>query len=477
MNNIIAIVNQKGGCGKTTTSINLSASIASRGKKVLLIDLDPQGHATLGLNIREDRFKKSMYDVLSNLTNIGLDDIIIPVSENLDLAPSNILLSAIEQQLSGISDREERLAENIKRMKREYSFIIFDCPPSLGLLTFNALIACNKVIIPIETSFFSLQGVMKLLETINLVKEGANSELKFKALITMYDRRKKFDQEIMKNIKDYFKEECFGTVIRSNVKLKECASFGCPITQYDKNCAGFEDYTDLANEVFAGCGIPEKRIEIETEHKEAVTEPDSFQPSAASCQEQGSKIEEGIPEPDSYQLSAVSSQEESETEVEEATPERDSSHLSATSSQEQESEAEEVVSKPDSSQVPAISFDEQESKVEEVSSVQVAEQKEEEKFEEVVPEQVWDEVTFSYWSPEAKMVQIAGDFNNWSSEGNIKLEKKGDGLWEAKLPLKRGTYQYKYIVDGDWRIDPNNPLKVTNSFGFENSLLELKREN
>jgi len=450
---IIAIVNQKGGCGKTTTSINLSASIASRGKKVLLIDLDPQGHATLGLNIREDRFKKSMYDVLSNLTNIGLDDIIIPVSENLDLAPSNILLSVIEQQLSGISDREKRLAENIKRMKREYSFIIFDCPPSLGLLTFNALIACNRVIIPIETSFFSLQGVMKLLETINLVKEGSNSELKFKALITMYDRRKKFDQEIMKNIKNYFKEECFDTVIRSNVKLKECASFGYPITQYDNSCTGFEDYANLANEVFTDCGISHQIQESKIE--EVVAESESFQPSATCCQEQGSKIKikEGIHVPDSYQLSTVSFQEESEAKVQEATSEHNSPQL------------------------PPINSGEQESKVKEVSSVQVAEQKEEEKFEEVVPEQVWDVVTFSYWAPEAKVVQIAGDFNNWSSEEGIRLEKKGDGLWEAKLPLKRGTYQYKYIVDGNWMIDPNNPLKVPNSFGGENSLLELKKEN
>ncbi|KKR30969.1 MAG: hypothetical protein A2149_08355 [Candidatus Schekmanbacteria bacterium RBG_16_38_11] len=360
--NIIAIANHKGGCGKTTTAINLSASFSREGKRVLLIDLDPQGHATIGLNVTEDKFQKNMYDVLSNLTNVGLNDIIIPVSENLDLAPSNVLLSAIEQQLSGITDREKRLAGNIDNLKREYDFIIIDCPPSLGILTINALIACSEVIIPIETSFFSLHGIMKLLETINVVEEKSKYVIKYKALVTMYDRRKKFDQEVVKNIKDYFKEKCFDTVIRNTVKLKECASFGCPITQYDTSSYGFEDYINLSNEVLQSWQMPLYR-------------------------------------------------------------------------------------------------------------------KEETRFEEAVPAEVWDEVIFSFWAPDAKMVQLAGDFNNWSPEENINLENKGNGLWEKKLILKPGEYQYKYVVDGNWRVDPNNPLKVCDNSGYENSLLKLNQEN
>jgi len=193
---IIASANQKGGCGKTTTAINLSSSLSLKGKRVLLIDFDPQAHATMGLNITPSDLEKTIYDVITPKENesLGIEDILVPIKNNFDLAPSSLILSAVEQELSGMDGREDRLLKAIQALKEPYDYIVIDCPPSIGHLCFNALRACEEVIIPIDMSLFSLRGVAKLLEIIILLKDKIGHDVKSRALITMYDRRTRYSR-------------------------------------------------------------------------------------------------------------------------------------------------------------------------------------------------------------------------------------------------------------------------------------------
>ncbi|MBI1821869.1 MAG: ParA family protein [Nitrospirae bacterium] len=247
---IISIMNQKGGCGKTTTAINLSAFLAEFGKKVLLIDLDPQGHSTAGFNIKENMIELGLFDVFTK--QASLEDIIkLQVYPGLDLAPTTVRLSAIEQYLSGTFERERQLRYHLEKLQLPfiYDYIIIDCPPHLGLLVFNALMASGEVIVPIEPSSFSLQGINKLLETIELLKENAHHLLKVMALPTIYNHHSHFSREILKQILNKFQDLTLKAVIRQNVKLKEAAQKGCPISVYDRQSFGAEDYQSLAFEI------------------------------------------------------------------------------------------------------------------------------------------------------------------------------------------------------------------------------------
>ncbi|MBW2013612.1 MAG: AAA family ATPase [Deltaproteobacteria bacterium] len=253
MMRIISIANQKGGCGKTTSAINLSACLAHTGRKVLLIDMDPQGHSAIGLNINTNELEKTVCDTLchSNGPKVVLNDVTIEVNSNFYIAPSNISLSTLEQHLSMVQGRETKLKEAIGGLDQIYDYIIIDCPPSLGLLTFNSLIASTEVIVPIEMSLFSLHGISKLLKIIDLVREKTGHEIRVKVIATMYDKRTRISKEVLQDIKNHFKDSRFITIINTNVKLKEAASFGKSIIDYDQKARGFRDYMALTKEVIA----------------------------------------------------------------------------------------------------------------------------------------------------------------------------------------------------------------------------------
>ena len=246
---VISIANQKGGCGKTTTAINLSACLAFKERKVLLIDMDPQAHSTMGLNINES--ENTIYDVLCEFEGkkVALSDVAVQISEGFDFVSANIHLSTLEQKLSMTPGREMRLKKAIGDLSHYYDFILLDCPPSLGLLTFNSLMASEEVIIPIDMGFFSLHGTGQLLEIIELVRKKTGHEARIKALATMYDRRTRIAKEILQDIRDHFKDSTLKTVINLNVKLKEAASYGKSILDYDRNSQGYKDYLGLADEV------------------------------------------------------------------------------------------------------------------------------------------------------------------------------------------------------------------------------------
>lgn len=245
---IIAIANQKGGCGKTTTAINLSSSLAKHNRRVLLLDMDPQGHATLGYDIHPDEVKLSIFNVL--LEGVPTDDVILNTKvPYVNLIPSNIYLSTAEQVLAGVPEKEKRLYNALAQITRPFDYIIIDCPPNLGLLSINALRAANEVIIPVDAGFFSLQGLGRLLETIDMLENLSSHRPETYILPTMFSKRSRFAREILDEIGENYEGFIYSTPIRLCTKLKESVSFGSPVNQYAKNSIGNWDYSDLAEEV------------------------------------------------------------------------------------------------------------------------------------------------------------------------------------------------------------------------------------
>ncbi len=368
----IAVVNQKGGCGKTITSINLSAFLAREQRRVLLVDMDPQGHATLGLLTDAAQPSRTMYEVFlpdAGRPPTGLGDVIRPVRENLDVAPSDILLSAIPETLAGRVGREDILSEAMASVEGRYDYVIVDCPPNVGLLTFNTLKACSEAIVPMDPSFFSLHGLGKLLETIEVLAKETDHHIAVRALVTLYSGRSAFAKAVLDEIRRHLDGRHFETVIRYSVKLAEAASHGVPIAHYSRDCVGFDDYRALAVEVL--------QQEAAMRQRERVTIKRNA--TGASARDDGA-----------------------------------------------------------GSSVPAVT-----------------------------PEGVM----FTIEAPDAERVQLAGDFNNWTLDGN-DMEAVG-GVWKKVVKLPPGRYRYRYVVDGRWQNDPLNTTVEPSPYGGEDSVLVM----
>lgn len=249
MGRTIAIANQKGGVAKTTTAVNLSAGIALLGKKVLLIDIDPQGNSTSGLGVDRKQIDKCIYDVLVN--GVSLEKVVIPTDiDNLSILPSTIQLAGAEVELVSVISREVRLKKAIHSVKDDYDYIFIDCPPSLGLLTLNSLTAADTILIPIQCEYYALEGLSQLMNTIKLVRKHLNEDLEIEGVVmTMFDARTNLSIQIVEEVKEFFKEKVFKSIIPRNVRLSEAPSFGKPGIIYDAKSKGSVMYQQLAKEV------------------------------------------------------------------------------------------------------------------------------------------------------------------------------------------------------------------------------------
>lgn len=249
MGRIIAIANQKGGVGKTTTAINLSACLAEKGKKILAVDIDPQGNMTSGLGLEKEAVDKTIYDLM--IGDASIDDVIYKeVIENLDILPTDINLSGAEIELIGTDNKEFIIRNEVHKVKDQYDFIIIDCPPALSVLTINAMTTADSVLVPIQCEYYALEGLSQLIHTIELVKERLNPDLEMEGVVfTMYDARTNLSLQVVENVKDNLNQTIYKTIIPRNIRLAEAPSYGMPINKYDSKSTGADSYRRLAEEV------------------------------------------------------------------------------------------------------------------------------------------------------------------------------------------------------------------------------------
>jgi chromosome partitioning protein len=249
---IFAVANQKGGVGKTTTTVSLAAALAEKGKRVLVVDLDPQGNATMGLGVDGRKFERSVYDVLLN--DVPMADVVEPVGlPNLFVAPATLDLAGVEQELTSVISRELRLKKALASVDGDFDFIFVDCPPSLGLITINAFAAATDIMVPVQTEYYALEGLTQLQKIVDLVQKNLNPTLRItKVVLTMYDARNTLSVDVAKEVKKHFPDELCKAIIPRTVRLAEAPSYGQPITEYDRTSKGAKAYRELAEEILNG---------------------------------------------------------------------------------------------------------------------------------------------------------------------------------------------------------------------------------
>ena len=450
---IIAIINQKGGCGKTTTSINLAACLARLGQKTLLVDMDPQGHCGVGLAVPEDQIERTIYDAMieeSDGKPAKISEIVWQIASDFDLAPSNIKLAGFEQVFAGRTGREDRLTKALAGAKGTYKWAILDCPPSVGLITFNALRACDEVIVPVETGFFSLHGLAKMMETLELMKERCSKDILIRVLPTLYDTRTKLAREVLSELRAKFRDYLMESTVNFNTKLKEAASFGQPITEYDPGSRGYKDFVNLARELMG-----HRPVDIEVQPNEKLSRPAELVQRAKQLS-QLTNFQFGrntVPAGQIPGAPSASPITASPTTAPEAAP-APAQHLERPSV---------ATAHPPRLTIPASTSEESE-------SARTTQQKIEDLYG---VKQLGDEVVFSVKFEQARKVLIAGDFNGWSPMGTPLQTNGRPGVWVTKLPLPRGRYRYRLIVDGQWMTDPNNQYVEINEYGELNNIVEV----
>jgi chromosome partitioning protein len=429
----VAVINQKGGCGKTTVSINLASALAAENKKTLLIDMDPQGHCAVGLAVPEEQIEQSVYDVLVSSRRgetVKFTEILWEISDNFELAPASIDLAAFEQQTNGIVDRENCLKDILKTVEKDYDYVVIDCPPAVGLLTFNALRAATDVIVPVETGYFSLHGLSKQLDTLSILCKQCSQHIHVMVLASMYDIRTKMGREILSELRKHFSGRMFQTVVNFNTKLKEAASLGQPICEYDPASRGHKDFQYLAQELIASDTMVEKQM-VSSLHK--------AEPQIPVVQK--AQIRKEVVKSLDDRLESISS----------------SAHeLLAGLSGGPQPKPKALVGAEPAAARKAVQGD-IDSRLNDFYGTR----------------QSGGAVKFVTLYPRAKSVQIAGDFNNWQPH-QTALKPTQDGKWELALALAPGKYRYRMVVDGQWQQDPYNEQTELNPFGEFNSILEVK---
>ena len=471
----IAIINQKGGCGKTTTAINLAACMARMNQKTLLVDMDPQGHCAVGLAVPEEQVERSMYDALIDKQDgrpALLSEIVWQIATDFDLAPSNLRLAAFEQIFAGRQGREDRLLNALKPVQNTYQWAIIDCPPSVGLITFNALRACDEVIVPVETGYFSLHGLAKVMETLEELKEQLGKDIAIRVLPTLYDTRTKLAREVLAELRAKFRDYLMESNINFNTKLKEAASFGQPITEYDPGSRGYKDFANLARELMG-----HRPMEVEATPGERLTRPAELVQRARQLSQLtnfkfGRNATQIMADSDAAQLATAELEAEVETVPTQpmvlqmamapqpaavATPTAQQVPFPSPRIAQLTAGAHLLHATAGSPPLAAQQTQTTKQKIEEIYGVQRE------------PDGIVFRTTFS----EASSVMLAGDFNNWSSMSTPLVSPRA-GVWTAKLPLRPGRYRYRLVVDGRWVTDPHNRYVEANQFGELNNVVEVE---
>jgi chromosome partitioning protein len=459
----VAIINQKGGCGKTTTSINLAACLARLGHKTLLVDVDPQGHCGVGLAVPEDQIERTIYDAMLEERDgkvAKLNEIVWQIASDFDLAPSNIKLAGFEQVFAGRAGREDRLAQALEQVRGTYEWCIIDCPPSVGLLTFNALRACDEVIVPVETGFFSLHGLAKMMETLEVLKERCGNQITIRVLPTLYDTRTKLAREVLSELRAKFRDYLMESTVNFNTKLKEAASFGQPITEYDPGSRGYKDFVNLARELMG-----HRPTDVEPLPTQTLSRPAELVQRAKQLA-QLTNFQFGrnsTPVPGQLAPSFASpSQPEAEAPV-----------FSRSSAAVATAPAPAPAPAPVSAAAPIV-HNNRISALATINPQPATAKTTEQKIDEFYGvKQIGEEVIFSVRFENARRVQIAGDFNNWSPMSTPMMTNGQPGVFKMSLPLKPGRYRYRFVVDGNWVTDPNNQYVEANQFGELNNVVEV----
>lgn len=429
----IAIINQKGGCGKTTVSINLAATLAAKGRRTLLVDTDPQSHCAMGLAVPDNQIDRSLADLLlaGMDGSISFADIVWQISRSLDLAPSSIALAGLEQQLTHAADKDRRLVQMLSTVQDKYDFCVIDCPPSIGLLTFNALRAADEVLIPVETGYFAMQGSIRQEQTIEMLSRRAGHNVRFKVLATMYDVRTKLAREILSELKRHFGERLLPVVINFNSKLKEAASFGQPITEYDAASRGMQDFERLAAWLLAN---PPASMAPSEDPAEAGTSRNPALSRAAELVERARAL--------SARTAALAATLNADADLQPRNlPPR----------------------KPMAEPEPATVADRPrlQEKLARLYGVKPTAQG----------------LLFVQPNTNGARIAVAGDFNGWDPQVTPMTRDENLGVWQACVQVPPGRYHYRLVVDGEWIPDPYNNSVEENPYGEVNNVVEVGLSN
>jgi chromosome partitioning protein len=531
---VVAVANQKGGCGKTTSAVNLSACLAFLGKRTLLVDLDSQGHASLGLGVTPEELEHTLYDVLSPRAEEPprLTEIVVKLNPHLHLIPSDLTLSALEQELSGATGRERRLADAFAEIGEGYDYVFLDCAPGLSLMTFNALRLCDEVLVPIEASLYSLHGLARFIETVRLAEEEFEKSYVFHALITNFDKRTRMARRFLDEVREYLKEMAFKTVVRRNVRLADAATAGKAITDFDRRSYGFKDYMSCTTELIerglrrdapAKQSWEMKPHPLET--AEAAAEAVSVAP--ASAREKPAPIELKKPAAPTETKAPVIPPAAPPPVALPAAARPIDRALDRGRSQHQTAAPSTTISgggppkRIDPAPNVAILDDDADDEAEERETPEIKESpkgiiaeilavKAPEGVEKLTltpkrpearatnerasgglklgggdvkggaigvelrgPVVRADGVLFALAAPSAESVKIAGEFNDWRPE-DLKLARPERGIWELDMPLDEGAYRYKFIINGEWMNDPHNVETMANPFGGNDSVVHVR---